>query len=142
VYKVSHKQVFHLNSKPQICYELTLQVISHQIKDNMHNHHGSIGLYKVGFLVGNFGFGRLTFSPFCFPFSFCFVWERGADIKIWFVTKANDRFTHSPGLTKLLSLFSFIIFFFPTILHIVQTLSGPKNRFFFSIFLCFSSIFD
>jgi len=33
-----------------------LQVISHQIKDNVHNHHGSIGLFKVG-LVGNFGFG-------------------------------------------------------------------------------------
>ena len=54
VYKASHKQVFHLNSKSQICHKSILQVISHQIKDNMHNHHGSIRLSKVG-LCRKFG---------------------------------------------------------------------------------------
>ena len=33
--------------------------------DNMHNHHESIGLFKVG-LVGNFGFGGFG----CFGFLF------------------------------------------------------------------------
>ena len=38
-------------------YKSILQVISHQIKDNMHNHHGSIGLFKVGYdFEGNLGF--------------------------------------------------------------------------------------
>ena len=56
MYKTSPRQVFHLNSKSQICHKLILQVISHQIKDNMHNHRGSIGLFEVG-PVGDFGFG-------------------------------------------------------------------------------------
>ena len=70
VYKTSHGQVFHLNSKSQICHKLILQVISHQIKDNAHNHHGSIGLFKVGF-VGTFGLG-------CFGLSFFWCeWKSG-----------------------------------------------------------------
>ena len=56
VHKASHRQMFHLNSKSHICHKWILQVISHQIKDNVHNHHGSIGFFKIG-LVGNFGFG-------------------------------------------------------------------------------------
>ena len=65
VYKTSHRQVFHLFSKSQICHRLILQVISHQIMDNAHNHHGSIGLFKVG-PIGNFGFGCFGFVFGCF----------------------------------------------------------------------------
>ena len=79
VYKASHRQVFHLNSQPQICHKLILQVISHQIKDNVHNHHGSIGLFKVG-LFGNFGFGGFGFVFVCW-----FVVHMRAGIKIWLV---------------------------------------------------------
>jgi len=31
-----------------ICHKSILQVISHQIKDKLHNHHGSIGLLRLG----------------------------------------------------------------------------------------------
>ena len=61
MYKVLHRQVFHLNSKPQIYHILTLQVISHQIKDDTHNHRGSIGLYKGQILVGNLALVVLDF---------------------------------------------------------------------------------
>ena len=76
VYKTSHRQVFHLNSKSQICHKLILQVISHQIKDNAHNHYGSIGIFKVG-LVGNLGFGFLLLFVcfFLLLFLLC-IWEQ------------------------------------------------------------------
>ena len=74
--------MFHLNSQSHKCYKLILEVISHQIMDNMHNHHESIGLFKVG-LVGNFGFGG--FGCFGFLFVCLFVVHRRAGIKIWLV---------------------------------------------------------
>ena len=64
VCKTSHKQVFNLNSKSQICHKLILQVIFHQIMDNSHNHQGSVGLFEVG-LVGDFGFGCFGFLCVC-----------------------------------------------------------------------------
>ena len=140
MYKVSHRQEFHLNSKSQICHKLTLKVISHQIKDNMLNHQGSIRLYKVVF-CRKFWLWLFWPYPFLFPFIFCLVWNRRADTKIWLVTKAGNHFTPPRVLTKLILLLSFA-FFFLTILHIVQTSSGPKNLFFFSIFLYSSSVFD
>jgi len=68
-------QVFHPNSKPQICHDLTLKIISHQIKDNMHNH-GSIGLLGSWIFGGKFGLlGVLTF-----PFSISlFLFGFGAE---------------------------------------------------------------
>ena len=54
-------QVFHPNSEPQIRHDLTLQIVSYQIKDNIHNH-GSIGLFKaVGFWWGIWLSGVLAF---------------------------------------------------------------------------------
>ena len=47
-----------------ICHKSILQVISHQIKDNVHNHHGSIGLFKVGSdFEGNLGFSGYSNIP-------------------------------------------------------------------------------
>ena len=41
-----------------------MQVIFHQIKDNVHNHHGSIGLFKVGpGFEGNLGFSGYSNIP-------------------------------------------------------------------------------
>ena len=71
VYKTSHRQAFHLNSKSQICHKLILQVISQEIKDNAHNHHGSLGLFKVG-PVGNFGFGFFFLFILDTPFFWIF----------------------------------------------------------------------
>ena len=45
----------------------------------MHNHHGSIGLFKVG-LFGNFGFGGFGFVFVCW-----FVVHMRAGIKIWLI---------------------------------------------------------
>ena len=59
----------------------------------------------------------------------------GWDTKIWLVTKAGDHFTHPPGFNQvIIALFFSYIISFPTILHIVQILSSPKNLFFFSYF--------
>ena len=35
----------------QICHKSILQVISHQIKDKLHNHHGLIGLLRLGLVL-------------------------------------------------------------------------------------------
>jgi len=43
---------------------LTLQVDSNQIKENIRNHHESIGLYEVGFWVGNLALVVLAFPLF------------------------------------------------------------------------------
>ena len=51
--------------------------------------------------------------------------------KIWFVTKAGDHFTHPPGFNQV-TIALLLYFSLSTILHIVQTLSGPKNPPFFS----------
>ena len=118
-----HKQVFHLNSKSQICHKLILQVISHQIKDNAHNHHGSIGLFKVG-LVGNFGFG-------CFGFFFFEQESMHKDM----ASNLNER-----SLPIFSCLEQVTIIFLP--FYSLQQLSTwftylfiPKNLFFFSIYL-------
>ena len=56
--------MFYPNSEPQICHDLTLQIISYQIKDNMRNH-GSIGLLGSWILVG----GIWLLGVLAFPLS-------------------------------------------------------------------------
>ena len=110
VYQVSHRQVFHLNSKPQIYHRLTFQVISHQIIDNIHNHHGSIGLYKVRFWQEIWLWLFWPF-PFLFPFLFLFGVEQESRHKD-LVCNQRRRSLYTPHvLTKLLLLLSLFFFF-------------------------------
>jgi len=116
VYKTSNGQVFHLNSKSQIRHKLILQVISHQIKDNGHNHHGSIGLFKVG-LVGNFGFGYFGL--------------RHKDL----ASNLNGRSFPIPSCLDLVTII-FLLFYFLQQLHTwFRYLFNPKNLLFPSILL-------
>ena len=129
VYKTSHRQVFHLDSKSQICHKLILQVISHQIKDNVHNHHGSIGLFKVR-PVGNFGFGCFGFFG-CF-FFFCEQESRHKDL----ASNLNER------SLPILSCFDQVIIIFLPFYFLQQLCTWfrylfiPKNLSVLSLF-CF-----
>ena len=113
---------------------LTLQVVSHQIKDNIRNHHESIGLYEVGIWLW-------IFWPFPFCFLFFLVWcGTREDAKIWFINEAGDCFTPPQGPTKLSLLFFYIFLFWQFYTLFRYCLVQRTPLFFFSIFL--SSIFD
>ena len=127
VHKASHRQMFHLNSKSHICHKWILQVISHQIKDNVHNHHGSIGLVLETI------FGGETLLWVFWPFPFLFLLSVGRKShrhkRFWLVIKkGTTSCVTSHGFLSFLScLWQSCMF--------IQTLSGPKT--FLYIFFCF-----
>jgi len=128
--------MFHPNSEPHICHDLTLQIISYQIKDNMHNH-GSIGLFwEVGFWWGIWLLSVLAFPLSVFSLFSLVRRETSAGTKVWVATREVTALGIPQVSNKL--LFASFSFSFLTILHIVQTLSCPKNLFVF--FLSFFSI--
>ena len=133
--------MFHPNSKPQMCHDLTLQIISYQIKANMHNH-GSIGLLRKLDFGGNLAFGCSGISLFCFSSLFSLVrCGTSADTKIWLVTKKVIASCIPRALTKLLLLLLFFSFCSQQFCMFVQTFSSQKKLFvlFFS-FLLFSNL--
>ena len=134
MYKISHRQLFHPNSEPQMCHDLTLQIISYQIKDNMHNH-GSIGILGSWILVGNLAFGCFSLFLFYFFLLFSLVWcGTSVNTKIWLVTKKVTASHIHRVLTKSWLLFLFCFWQF-------YTFFGPKNLFVFFFFLSFLFFF-
>ena len=102
---------FCLNSKSQICHKLILQVISHQIKDNMHDHHGSIGLSKVKLCR------KLVLVAMVFPlFSLLFCVEQESRPKDW-VSNLNGR---SLPIPSCLDQVTFLPFLFTLFNNFVQ----------------------
>ena len=133
MYKISHRQLFHPNSEPQMCHDLTLQIISYQIKDNMRNH-GSIGLLGSWILVGNLAFGCFSLFLFYFFSFFLFGLMRNkCEHKDLVGNQEGDCFTHPSGFNQVMVTFPFLLL---TILHIFW----PKEPFCI-FFLSFLSIF-
>ena len=115
--------MFHPDSKPQICHDLTLQIISYQIKDNIRNH-GSIGL------VWETAFGGKLGSRYFGLFLFCFCLAQGEK-----VTGAKDLVIKK-GTASCVASHSFLSFISCSwqFYMFIQTLSGLKT--FLYIFFC------
>ena len=115
--------MFHPDSKPQICHDLTLQIFSYQIKDNIRNH-GSIGL------VWETAFGGKLGSRYFGLFLFCFCLAQGEK-----VTGAKDLVIKK-GTASCVASHSFLSFISCSwqFYMFIQTLSGLKT--FLYIFFC------
>ena len=132
MYKISHRQVFHPNSEPQMCHDLTLQIISYQIKDNMRNH-GSIGLLGSWILVGNLAFGCFSLFLFYFFSFFLFGLMRNkCEHKDLVGNQEGDCFTHPSGFNQVL----LFLFAFENSTHCLA-----RRTFLYFFFLSFLSIF-
>jgi len=132
--------VFHPNSEPRICHDLTLQIISYQIKNNTRNH-GSIGFFRKLDFGGEFGFW--VFWPFPCLFFLLFGSTRtstGTKVRV-----ATREVTAS-GIPRVSNNF-LVAFLFDNSTYCSDIVWSKEPlciflSFFFLFFFCFPPIFD
>ena len=121
--------MFHPNFEPQICHDLTLQIISYQIKDNMWKH-GSMGLFRKLNFGGKFGLLGVLAFPLSVYFSFLFgsAWNK----------HGGDYFRHPSGF-KQIFVCPFFLFLFDNSAHCSDSVWSKES---FHIFLYFFFYFS